>query len=165
MSKKTKRRRISSGVVFVRIVLNEDKSRQTSAVQRFSDGLWMKNLLRQINLNILPEILIKELDEYLFFYAESMKKRTFDLQDQMVKISLPSQILVELHSNWIDLIRNTNYNLQVKSIRTKEFRRHLSFFTHREENTISLSFFPLRKNFIEIRREENKNDFKTRKFD
>lgn len=123
----------------------ENSRRSSSIKQiskKSSDDLILTNILRQSNIPILPETLVEELDEYLQLYAETSKKQSssnskFDrsslfltknpsndhldeiskinLNDQVPKWSFSSQLIVQLHSTWNDLIKDTKYNYRVRS--------------------------------------------------
>lgn len=76
--------------------------------------------LNSIDKIILPEILIKELDQILINLnkksqrnssrsSEQSKSPELNLITNIPKISLPSSLILQLHSTWSDLILNTNY--------------------------------------------------------
>ena len=122
---------------------SENSSRRNSSSKQISkkssDDLIMTHILRQLNIPLLPEVLTKELDQHLQFYLEhfhqrssiiSKSTRTTFINNQiqmdqisseenrhsLTKISLPSTLIVQLHSTWNHLIQHTKYHYKVKSI-------------------------------------------------
>lgn len=83
---------------------------------------------KEINKSMLPDTLTKELDIMLRTFDNqsptSSNRSKSSEQDftnnnsisNLPKISLPSSLILQLHSTWSDLIQNTNYKYKVKFI-------------------------------------------------
>jgi hypothetical protein len=76
---------------------------------------------------IVPEILTKELDIVLQKFNDESKvisplsdqsKSPIEDNEEFIsnlpKVSLPAQLIIQLHSTWFDLIKNTNYKHKVE---------------------------------------------------
>jgi len=81
----------------------------------------------KLKKTILPEILTKELDTILQTFddksqinspssnrSKSPEEEIIDSISNLPKVSLPSSLIIQLHSTWLDLIKNTNYKYKVK---------------------------------------------------
>lgn len=76
---------------------------------------------------VLPEILTKELDSILQTYVQQSSDRSQSPQTDvevieddrdlsetsLPKVSLPASLILQLHSTWSDLIKNTDYHYKV----------------------------------------------------
>ncbi|CAF1074187.1 unnamed protein product [Adineta steineri] len=119
------------------------QSRIASAVEDYETNkseILTPNALKKQTSNIvdppiIPELLTKELDTYLNIFNNKSKKNSISNSSKLIKdnelnnstsilpkISLPSSLIVGLHSTWSDLIKNTEY--KYKTWRTKTGEDH-----------------------------------------
>jgi len=92
-----------------------------------------QTITHQFKKTILSEILTKELDNFLQIFnnkspinsPSSIRSKSPEEQinnkeefinsiSNLPKVSLPSLLIIQLHSTWTDLIKNTNYKYKVK---------------------------------------------------
>ncbi len=101
---------------------NKQQTITSTSSKKQTDDVHLQTQLREVKPPIIPEILTKELDIMLQVFDEKSRPnsassdRSSQQEDHFTqpKISLPSLLIVQLHSTWSDLIQNTQHKYKVK---------------------------------------------------
>jgi hypothetical protein len=99
-------------------------------IKKQTNDTSLQTITHELKKTIPPEILTKELDTILQTFDDKSKSTSprskspeddTDHKEEFIhetsnlpKISLPSSLILQLHSTWSDLIKNTNYKYKVK---------------------------------------------------
>jgi hypothetical protein len=118
----------------VKIVLStDDNDHSNNHTKNQTDDILLQKISHQLEKPMLPEILTKELDKILQIFNDKSRPTSSassrskspeqDIQNKeestnptsnQPKVSLPDSLIIQLHSTWLDLIKNTDYKYKVK---------------------------------------------------